>query len=421
MLEAPGTGGYPYMPKLSDTKIRGAKPKTKPYKLFDQDGLFLLITPSGAKWWRQRYRYAGKEQLLGLGVYDDVSLAEARDRGAAVRKQASNGIDPSADRKAKKAALLDAQANTLKAVALAWHGKFKAQWSEHHAGRILQRLEEHLLSSIGTKPIRDVTADDVTRCMDRMVEAGAIDTARRVLQAVKKIFKYAISRGLITTSPVAHIEPKDLLPSVNVEHRAAITDPAQFGALLRAIDTYQGGYTVRCALKLIALSFVRPGELRCAQWTEFKLEGKEPLWRIPAARMKMGGQDHLVPLSKQAVAVLREIQPLTGADGKGLVFQSIRNASRPMSENTLNAALRTMGFTQEQHTSHGFRRTASTMLNEQQFNKDAIELQLSHMPRDKVRASYNAADHLPLRRKMMQAWADHCDALRVAKDRAGVA
>lgn len=225
------------------------------------------------------------------------------------------------------------------------------------------------------------------RSLDRMVHVDAIDTARCVLQALKKVFKYAVSRGIIKSSPIAQIEPKDHLPSVDVQHRAVITDPIQFGALLRAIDTYQGGFVVKCALGLIALTFVRPGELRGAQWTEFQLDGKEPLWRIPAARMKMGGQDHLVPLSHQAVAVLREIQPLTGADGQGIVFPSVRNTARPMSENTLNPALRTMGFTQEQHTSHGFRRTASTILNEQQWNKDAIELQRAH--RDKVRASYN--------------------------------
>lgn len=400
------------MPKLSDTKIRAAKPRQKPYKLFDSDGLFLIINPNGSKWWRQRYRYAGKEQLLSLGVYDEIGLADARERSVDIRKQVAKGADPSAHRKAQTAALVDAKANTLKAVALAWHAKFKPQWTDHHAHRVLQRIEDNVFPWVGAKPIRDVTSADILACIDRIAQRHAYDTARRVLQILKKIFKWAIGRGLIAASPAAHIEPKEQLPSVDVTHRAAITDPVQMGVLIRAIEGYSGGFVVKCALKLIALTFVRPGELRRAEWPEFQLEGKEPTWRIPASKMKMGGEDHIVPLSAQAVAVLREIQPLTGADNRGYVFPGTRNTSRPLSENTLNAALRTMGFSQQQHSSHGFRRTASTLLNLQQWNKDAIELQLAHMPRDKVRATYNGANHLPLRRRMMQAWADFLDGMR---------
>lgn len=400
------------MPKLSDTKIRAAKPRQKPYKLFDSDGLFLIVNPGGSKWWRQRYRYAGREQLLSLGVYDAISLADAREKGAEVRKQVAKGIDPSAHRKQQTAALIDAKANTLKAVAIAWHTKFKPQWTAHHAHRVLQRLEDNVFPWIGGKAIRDVTSADILACVDRIAQREAYDTARRVLQILKKVFKWAIGRELIATSPAAHIEPREQLPSIDVTHRAAITDPDQLGALMRAIEGYQGGFVVKCALKLIALTFVRPGELRRAEWSEFQLEGNEPTWRIPASKMKMGGEDHIIPLSSQAVEVLREIEPLTGADGRGYVFPGTRNTSRPLSENTLNAALRTMGFSQEQHSSHGFRRTASTLLNLQQWNKDAIELQLAHMPRDKVRATYNGADHLPLRRKMMQGWADYLDGLR---------
>lgn len=400
------------MPKLSDTKIRAAKPRQKPYKLFDTDGLFLIVHQNGGRWWRQRYRWAGKEQLLSLGTYPEISLTAARERSAAIRKQVANDIDPSADRKTKKAALIDAKANTFKAVSLAWHAKFKAKWEAHHAERVLQRLSDNVFPWIGAKPIRDVTSADILACIDRMAQRGANETARRALQLTKRIFKWAIGRGLITSSPAAHIEPKEQLPSRKIKHRASIKDPVQFGALLRSIDNYHGGFVVKCALKLLALTFVRPGELRAAEWSEFDLDGKEPTWRIPAVKMKMGGEDHIVPLSRQAVEVLREIQPLTGADRRGYVFPGIRNASRPLSENTLNIALRAMGFTQEQHCSHGFRGTASTMLNEQQWNKDAIELQLAHMERDETRESYNAATHLPLRRKMMQAWADHLDGLR---------
>jgi integrase len=400
------------MPKLSDAKIRSAKPRPRPYKLYDIDGLFLIVNPSGSKWWRQRYRYAGKEQLLSLGVYDEIGLADARERSAEIRKLVAKGLNPSADRKAKKVALIDANANTFEAVARAWHAKFKSTWDADHAAVIIQRLGDNVFPWLGAKPIQDITSADILACIDRMAERGAFETARRVLQLIKRIFKWAIGRGLVTTSPAAHIEPKEQLPSKKIRHRASIKDAATFGALLRAIDNYPGGFVVKSALKLLSLTFVRPAELRYAEWQEFELDGKEPTWRIPAAKMKMEGEPHIVPLSRQAVAVLTEIQPLTGSDGKGLVFPGARNASRPLSENTLNMAVRTMGFSQEQHCSHGFRGTASTMLNEQQWNKDAIELQLAHMERDETRESYNAATHLPLRRKMMQAWADHLDALR---------
>jgi len=415
------------MPKLSDTgiraAIRSATTSGQGRKLYDELGLYLQLVPKAGKcgaWWRQKYVWAGKEQLLSVGTYPAVGLASARKKRDAIRDQVENDIDPSADRKQKKAALLGAKANSLKAVATAWHTKFKSQWSSGHADRLLQRLEDNVFPWIGTKPIRDVTSDDILLCMDRMAERGAVDTARRVLQILKKVFKWAIGRGFITTSPAAHIEAKEHLPKVAVQHRAALKDPQQFGTLLKAIDAYQGGFVVKIALKVLSLTFVRPGELRHAEWAEFDLDADEPVWRIPASKMKMGGEDHLVPLSRQTVAALREIQPLTGGDGKGYVFPGARNASRPLSDNTLNAALRTMGFTQRQHTAHGFRGTASTMLNQQQWNKDAIELQLAHMERDETRSAYNSADHLPLRRQMMQAWADHLDRLKAGTNGAAI-
>lgn len=400
------------MPKLSDTRIRAAKPKAKPYKLYDTDGLFLIINPNGSKWWRQRYRYAGKEQMLSLGVYGEIGLAEAREKSREMRKSIARDLDPSAQRKQRRAAFIDAQANTFKSIALAWHGRFKDTWKAHHADRVLQRLEDNVFPWIGDKPIRAVTSADIIACIDRMADGGKHETARRVLQTTKRVFKWAIGRGLAATSPAAHIDPREQLPSKKVKHRAAIKDPVLFGSLLRAIDVYQGGFVVRCALKLLALTFVRPGELRHAQWPEFDLDSREPTWRIPATRMKMGGEDHIVPLSRQVLAVLREIQPFTGHDWEGYVFPGLRNTSRPLSENTLNIAVRTMGFTREQHCSHGFRGTASTLLNEQQWNKDAIELQLAHMERDEVRQSYNSAKLLPERRRMMQAGADYLDVLK---------
>jgi integrase len=400
------------MPRLTDSKIRSAKARMRVYKLFDTDGLFVLIKPSGSKLWRQRYQWAGKERLLGLGMYPQTGLALAREKSAAIRAQVAQGCDPSRHRELQAAEAERAQINTFKATALAWHAVFQRQWSKGHANRVRQRLEDNVFPWIGSLPVREVSSTAVLDCMDRMVSRGAIDTAHRVLQILKKIFNWAIGRGLMDRSPVAHLTPRDHLPNVRVQHRAAIRDPQVFGALLRSIDAYPGGQVVASGLRLLALTFVRPGELRHAQWPEFHLEGPMPTWRIPATRMKMGGADHLVPLSRQAVAVLEQLRSLTGEDGRGYVLQSVRNASRPMSENTFNAALRTMGFTQAQHCSHGFRGTASTLLNEKQWNKDAIELQLSHMPRDETRASYNSADHLPLRRQMMQAWADHLDELR---------
>lgn len=405
------------MPKLSDTAIRAAKPKPKvkpkPYKMYDQDGLYLLVAPTGAKAWRQRYRFAGKEKLLSLGTYPAVRLAEAREQSREIRKQVKAGIDPSAKRKERRAAQMNAQATTFKAVSLAWHAKFKAKWSEGHAERILQRLTDNVFPWIGDKPIRDVTTADVLECLDRLAKRGKNETARRVLQIVKKVFGWAVSRGgILPASPVAHVQPRDELPSADIKHLASIKDPQEFGALLRAIDGYSGGFVVKCALQFIALTFVRPGELRRAEWPEFDLDGKEPTWRIPGRKMKIKDQDHLVPLSRQAIAVLHELKPLTGDDDRGYVFPGLRNPSRPLSANTLNAALRTLGFTQAQHCAHGFRGTASTMLNELQWNRDAIERQLAHMERDKIRAAYNAAAFLPVRRKMMQAWADHCDMLR---------
>ena len=397
------------MAKLSDTKIRATKPREKPFKVFDADGLFMVVNPNGNRWWRMRYRYAGRDQLLSLGIYPDTPLALAREKRDAIRKQLAAGIDPSAERKTQKAALVDAKRNTFEGTARDWHKAFKPQWSAHHADRILQRLNDNVFPWIGSKPIGEVSSKDITACLDRCRERGAIDTARRLLQIIKQIYAWAVTQKRAAASPAAHIQPRTVLPSIDVKHRAAIKDPQQFSVLLKALDGYQGSFIVKSAVRLLALVFVRPGELRCARWEEINFETKE--WRIPAERMKMAEQ-HIVPLSKQAIEILREVQPLTDADGTGLVFPSSRNPSRPISENTLNLVVRACGFSQEQHCSHGFRGSASTMLNEQGWNKDAIERQLAHGPRDKVRAAYNSAEHLPLRRKMMQAWADYIDGLK---------
>lgn len=369
----------------------------------------MVVNPNGSRWWRCRYRYAGRDQLLSLGTYPDTSLALAREKRDTLKKQLAAGVDPSAQRKTQKAALVDAQRNTFEGTARDWHKAFTPQWTAHHAERILQRLEDNFFPWIGSQPIAEVSSKDIIACLNRCRDRGAIDTARRLLQVVKGIYAWAITHERVATSPAAHIAPRTVLPSLDVTHRAAIKDPVQFGGLLRAMDGYQGGFVVKSALRLLALVFVRPGELRYARWEEINFDAKE--WRIPAARMKMAEQ-HIVPLSRQALQILRELQPLTGADGKGYIFPSNRNPSRPLSENTLNLGVRVCGFSKEQHCSHGFRGSASTMLNEQGWNKDAIERQLAHGPRDKVRAAYNSAEHLPLRRKMMQGWADYIDGLR---------
>jgi integrase len=399
------------MPKLSDTKIRSAKPKEKPYKLYDGDGLLLIVTPEGSRWWRQRYHFAGKEQSLSIGVYPQTTLAEAREKGAALRKQVANGINPSTDRQQRKAEQLEAAARTYKVVAAEWLERTSKarKWTTDHSERVRRRLEVHFFPWLARKSIAEVTEDDIITCVRRMEDRNIIDTARRALAEQDELFRAAKVRKYVKYNPVADLRGPDLLPRPKVKHHAGLTDPAQFGALLRAVDAYPGGFVVREALRFAPLVFVRPGELREAQWHEFDLDAKTPEWRIPADRMKMAEQ-HIVPLARQAVAVLRELYSLTGT--QGYLFPSVRNASRPMSNNTINAALRTCGFTAAQQTGHGFRTTASTLLNEQGWNADAIERQLAHGPRDKVRAAYNSAQYLPERRKMMQAWADYLDRLR---------
>jgi integrase len=397
------------VPKLSDTKIRAAKPREKPYKLFDSDGLFLSVQPNDGRWWRQRYYLAGKEQLLSLGTYPEITLAEARGKGAIIRKQVAHGGNPSADRQQKKIARRDAVASTYKAVALEWLEKTaKArQWSVDHSQRTLRRFEVHFFPWLGPKPIADVTDDDVMASLRRIEDRNLLDTAHRALSENDSLFRYAKKRKYVKHNIVADLRGPDTLPRPTVKHHAAITDPVQLGSLLRAIDAYHGGFVVRRALRLLPLVFVRPGELQWATWSEIDLDGAE--WRIPAERMKMR-EYHIVPLSRQAISILRELHPVSGSEG--YVFPQARNASRPISENTLNVGLRGIGYTKEQQTAHGFRRTASTLLNEQGWSPDAIERQLAHGERDPIRGTYNAAQYLPERRRMIEAWADYLDGLR---------
>lgn len=389
---------------LSDTAIRNAKPAGKPVKITDGDGLYLLVQPSGAKWWRFDYRLAGKRKTLSMGVYPDVSLKQARERREDARKLVAAGIDPSAHRKATKAATVG---NTFEAVAREWYGKQVTVIKASTADKLLRRLEGDVFPFIGAQPIDQITAPDVLKVIKRIDGRGAHDIARRMHQAIGRIFRYGVGHGLCVRDPSRDIETRDVLQPVKTRHHASITDPKQVGALMRAIDGFVGSFVTKCALQLAPLVFVRPGELRHAEWVEIDLDAAE--WRIPAEKMKMA-EAHIVPLSAQAVAILREIHPLTA--GKRYVFPSERGGGRPMSENTINAALRRLGYARDEMTGHGFRSTASTLLHELGYSHHIIERQLAHAERNAVSAAYNFAEYLPERRTMMQEWADHLDKLK---------
>jgi integrase len=357
--------------------------------------------------------WAGREQMLSLGTYPDVSLATARDKRDALRAQIEDGINPSAQRRQERAVVSEATApeRTYRAVAEKWLMLTASarRWTGDHRERVLRRQQAHAFPWLGKKPVSQVSEADVLGCLNRVTDSGLIDTAHRLRADTCSIFVWARRQGYCPQNPCADLHEPGTLPRVKTEHNSAITDPRAFGVLLQAIDGYPASFTVRAALKLQALTFVRPGELRLATWAEFNLdEGAE--WRIPAPRMKMR-REHVVPLARQTIEILRELHPLTGPDG--FVFPQVRNPSRPISDNTLGSALRTLGFSADQHSAHGFRSTASTLLNESgKWHPDAIERQLAHAPQDKTRAAYNAASHMPERRKMMQAWADYLDELR---------
>ena len=396
---------------LTDTAVRNAKPGKKPAKLSDERGLFLIVTPAGGKWWRFRYSFDGKEKLLSLGIYPDVSLASARQRRDDARKLLAHGTDPGEQRKAAKAARAGLAANTFEVIGREWYARIAPSLADTTKEKIIRRLEVDAFPVIGSRPIESLVAADLIRVIERIEQRGSVDIARRVHNYIGRIFRYAVGRGLTTRDPSRDIELKDILPPANVQHHASVTDPKEVGGLLRAIEGFTGALVTRCALRLGALVFVRPGELRRAEWTEFDFDKSE--WRIPAAKMKMKEQ-HIVPLSAQAVSVLREIQSLTG--GGRYVFPSERGGGRPMSENTINAALRRLGYAKNEMTGHGFRSTASTLLHELGFPHAVIERQLAHGERNKVSAAYNFAEHLPERRKMMQQWADYLDKLKTGAE-----
>jgi integrase len=389
---------------LTDLQIRNAKPDSKQYKVSAGLGLYLVVSPNGGKWWRVRYRFGGKQKELSVGTYPTISLKEATQKRDDIRLQVRKGLDPLQERKIDKLAKRQASENSFEAIAREWHGKNKINWTPGHANRTLIRLEQDVFPWLGDKPLRDITAPELLATLRRVEGRGALETAHRIKQICSMVFRYGVATGHAEQDLTLNL--KDALPPARAKHHASITNPSEIGQLMRAIKSYIGAFPTACALQIAPYVFVRPGELRHAEWSEIDLDNAE--WRIPPEKMKMR-TTHIVPLASQVVSILKELQPLTGS-GKYL-FPSNRTRTRPISNNTINAALRRMGYTKEQMTAHGFRSMASTLLNEQGWNKDAIERQLAHSERDGVRAAYNYAEYLPERKKMMQAWADYLDGL----------
>ena len=389
---------------LTDTAIKNLKPGTTPIKKSDGGGLFLQVNPNGSRLWRLGYRFGGKQKLLSMGIYPDVSLKQARERRDEARRLLAEGIDPSVHRQTVKAMDASRTANSFEAVVREWFAKFSTAWNAQHQFDVMSRFEHDIFPWLGAKPVDEVSAADLLACLRRIEERGSTYTAHLTRRDCARAFKYAQATGRATRDPT--IDLVGALAPRQIKHHAAITDPAELGALLRSIDSYQGTFIVRCALKLLPLVFLRGGELRKMEWKEIDLEAGEA--RIPAGRMKMK-LALFVPLSTQAVTILRELHPVTG--GGRFVFPSVGTVAAPMSENTILSALRRMGYTGDEMTPHGFRSTASTLLNELGWHRDAIERQLAHAEQDAIRGAYNRAEHLPERRRMMQAWADYLDQL----------
>ena len=393
---------------LSNTAIRNAKPGAKNRKIFDGQGLYLEVAPSGGKWWRLKYRFDGKDKRISLGTYPDVSLKDARERRDEARRQIANQIDPSELRKLEKAARVEAIANSFEAVACEWYAKHQPNWCEGHASRVITRLEKDVFPWIGSMPISDITAPLVLDTLRRVEARGALDMAHRVLGFCGQVFRYAIATGRATYNPAGDL--RGALPPVKKTHFASVTEPGEVAEVLRALDAYQGTLVVKCALRFAPLVFVRPGELRRAQWEDIDLENAE--WRFLVTKTQT---QHIVPLSRQALEILRELQPLTG-QGR-YVFPSARSprGDRPMSDNAILAAMRGLGIGKEVMSGHGFRAMARTILDEVlKFRPDYIEHQLAHSVRDPNGRAYNRTAHLPERKKMMQVWADYLDELRAS-------
>ena len=390
---------------LTDAAIRAAKPAAKARKMFDGEGLYLEVAPSGGKWWRLKYRWAGREKRLSLGTYPEVTLLEACRRRDDAKRTMADGTDPSAARQNQKMAANAAAGNTFEAVARAWHANWKRTRTEKHADQVLRRLEVDVFPRLGGMPITSIKAPDLVATAKAVEKRGAHDLARRAIQISGQVFRYAIGHGMADHNPARDIEPGDVLAPV-VEHNYARVAPERLPVLLQAINRYDGHERTRLALHLMSLTFLRTGELIGARWAEFDLDGCR--WTVPPSRMKMP-TPHIVPLARQTVEVLRALKD--AGTGEELLFPGNTDHEKPISNNTLLFALYRMGFKGEM-TGHGFRGVASTDLHEMGMEHAHIELQLAHQERDRVSAAYNYAQYLSQRAKMMQDWADHLDALR---------
>lgn len=388
---------------LSDTAVRSAKSRDRAYKLTDERGLHLHVTVQGSKLWRWAYRFDGKQKLMALGQYPDVSLAQARDGREAARKLLASGTDPMAQRKSDKVARRLAVEHSFAAIARIWWESWKSARSASHVDYVWRRLEADVIPAIGARPIAEIEAPELVAMMKAIERRGALDIAKRALQTTSQIFRYAVAHGMATRNPAADIRPGDVLATRKKENYARI-ETKELPALLRKIEMYQGAPTTRAAIKLMAMTFVRTSELIGARWEEFDLAHRR--WDIPAERMKMK-TPHIVPLSTQAVNLLRSLHTLTGHSA--LLFPGERDHEKPMSNNTILGALDRMGY-KGRMTGHGFRGIASTLLHEQGWPHEHIELQLAHQERNRVSASYNHALYLQPRAKMMQAWSDFLDA-----------
>tara|TARA_R110001592_G_scaffold363043_3_gene679806 strand:+ start:7863 stop:9098 length:1236 start_codon:yes stop_codon:yes gene_type:complete len=399
---------------LTATAVKQAKVKEKPYKLSDEKGMFLLVNPNGAKYWRFKYRFAGKEKLLALGVYPDVSLSDARDKRDDARKLLGKEIDPGVTKRHRKLAQVVEGANSFEVVATEW---FKTQMKDKAQGyqdRTWRGLKNDLFPALGSRPINQITAPELLMSLRKVEARGAVDMAHRVKQTAGQVFRYGVATGRCERDPTGDL--KGALQPVTKTHFAAITEPAKVGGLMLAIEAYDGTPVVKTALQLSAMLFQRPGEIRAMEWEEINWE--EECWELPGEKMKMK-QPHIVPLSTQAIALLKELHRSTGR-GR-YVFPSARGPHRPLSDNGVRVALRTMGYDNETMTAHGFRAMARTILDEVlNYRVDFIEHQLAHAVKDANGRAYNRTAHLEGRREMMQGWADYLDNLKAQAEAGNV-
>lgn len=392
---------------LTDIKVKTAKAREKPYKLSDEKALYLLVNSNGSKLWRYKYRIDGKEKHLALGAYPDVTLLKAREKRDEARKLVASGQDPNELKKAQKASRLDRAANSFEVVARRWHSKGKSKWSESYSKKVIQLLERDLFPWVGAKPVAALEAPEFLAVARRLEARGIVDTAHRAMQISSQVMRFSVAEGLANRDPVGDL--RGALQSAKTEHMASVTDPVRVGEILRMFDSFKGSYQVMQALRLAPLVFTRPGELRHAKWKDIDLDAA--LWSIPAEFMKMR-EPHLVPLSTQAVSILRDMHPFSGHLEH--VFPGGRDPNRPMSDAAINAAMRRLGIdTQRELTGHGFRAMARTILHERlEFPPEVIEVQLAHKAPGPLGAAYARAKFIDKRKVMMQAWADYLHKLK---------